>query len=131
MGSKEVVGKEINDSTSQDPQPVLRCSLSGALEGAQEVLSADLSRSLVTGIAKNLIEARLQADLFGGLVPVFGELALEHFDFDGRFDHFEATLERQHLGASTFLVRICFYQGTRPVSCAVLGGALVFALDRG
>ena len=118
----------MSDVTSQrDPPPVLRCSLLGEVEGAQEVLSTDRSRSLVTGIAKNFIETRLQADLFGGLIPVFGELTLEHFDFDGRFDRFEATFKRQHLGASTFLVRIHFYRGTHPVSCAVLGGALVFA----
>ena len=117
----------MSDLTSQrDPQPVLRCSLSGEPEGAREVLSADLSRSLVTGIAKNLIETRLRADLFGGLVPIFGELTLEHFDFDGRFDRFEATLKRQHLGASTFLTWICFYRGVRLVSQAILGGVLVF-----
>ena len=120
------------NSTRENTQPVFQCNFSGEPEGAREVLSADLSRSLVTGVIKDLIETRLREDLFGGLVPVFGELTLEHFDIDGRFDRFEATFKRQHLGAANFLALVRFYRGTCLVSHATLSGALVFAgLDAG
>ena len=114
-------------TSRRSAQPVFRCSLSGEPEGVREVLSADLSRPLVTGIVKHLIETRLHADLFGGLVPVFGELTFEHFDIDGCFDRFEATLKRQHLGAAHFRALVRFYRGATLVSHAALGGALVFA----
>ena len=115
------------DSTQKNAQPVFQCSLLGEPEGICEVLSTDLSRPLVTAAVKRLIETHLQADLFGGLVPVFGELTLEHFDPDGRFDRFEATFGRRHVGAATFFAVVRFYRDTHLVSYAVLDGAFVFA----
>lgn len=87
----------------------------------------ELSQTLVTDIARNLIKTHCAKALDGGLEPVFGKPNLEHFESNERFERYEAVLKRHGLGLSRFRVTLRFYRGELLVSRAVLDGALVFA----
>ena len=95
---------------------------------ARDILTGAAYRWAVSELSLAMFEqhAPLNEVLQAGMVPRVGDLSLEHFSLDGRFDRVVCRLWLNNPGPTRFLVTTHFSKAGKVVTVAAQDGVLAF-----